>query len=665
MVDDESVIKSITALTWVRGDLGRWLPTITRLLSLPDVADVVVATDTMSADTLLPRHDRLRIVAPRTFGEVVRTIGTEHNRPLLVVTSPMLAPLDGFSSARAIMAADLRVASVSFLCNSAGHLSFPHRNTPNRFAVEGHDETSLTRTLRSTDPYLRPVPIHAVAGPATLVTRDCIVLTGGPAADFAGDPEVAVVEMLLRAARRGMRSMLDPATYVNRPWEDDHWGPAPLTVQPVRARLRERHPFFPRLHLEQMRDRNSPLGLALATARAKAQGLRVLIDASCLGPVENGTQVQTLALIEALARRDDVRWVGAALAGPIPRYAEKVLVHPKIEVLRTESLRFPQSAPKADVLHRPFQPSRLPWRNWREVADRIVVTIQDLIAYNIGAYYLPDQWTTYRTNIQTGVTMADGIVVISQDVAEDLHQERLPVVDERLFVVENGTDHLTGDEPDVFPAELHARGWAARPFMVVLGANYSHKNRDLAIKVLKILREKHPDLGLVLAGVAVPEGSSRVLEASEGFGEEGLITIPDVTSEERNWLLRHAEICLYPTAAEGFGLVPFEAARFGTPTVFARFGPLAEILPEVPFAADSWDPVELARVCEDLLGDPQRSRDQVEATLKAGTSYTWDATAAQLVRAYRRLIAEPPRSMPPKSPKPDKPGAGKAPSRSA
>ena len=42
------------------------------------------------------------------------------------------------------------------------------------------------------------------------------------------------------------------------------------------------------------------------TARTKVHGLRIVIDGSCLGPIENGTQVQTLALVGALVRRDDV-----------------------------------------------------------------------------------------------------------------------------------------------------------------------------------------------------------------------------------------------------------------------------------------------------------------------------------------------------------------------
>ena len=72
------------------------------------------------------------------------------------------------------------------------------------------------------------------------------------------------------------------------------------------------------------------------------RGLRILIDASCLGPIENGTQVQTLALVEALARRDDVKWIGVGMPGSVPRYAERVLGHPSVRVIKTTGLKFPR-----------------------------------------------------------------------------------------------------------------------------------------------------------------------------------------------------------------------------------------------------------------------------------------------------------------------------------
>jgi glycosyltransferase involved in cell wall biosynthesis len=633
---------TFTALAWVSAELDPWLPAVERLLELPELERVIVAVAPHSSTDRLPDDDRVQVVRSGSFAYTVRQLPESVSGPVLIMTSPVLVPSVGLGTALDALAADARVVSVSFLSNAAGHLSFPQRNRPTQYSLEGHDETTLTRLLRSSDPVLEPAPIAAPAGGATLVSRDCLVVTKGPDDYFAGSPEAGMVDMVMRAERRGLRAVLDPSTYVTRLWEGAHWGDTPLEVDDIRRRLYTLHPSVVKLHDVQTQRGDTPLALVMATAKAKVRGLRILIDASCLGPIENGTQVQTLALVEALSRRDDVKWVGVGIQGNVPRYAERVLAHSKVRVIRTNGLRFP-AGQRADVLHRPFQPTGgLPWMNWRQSADRVFVTLQDLIAYSVGAYHdRPKIWMTYRRGIQQSVSKADGLVVISHDVASDLRRERLPIVAERTYVVENGTDHLRGDEDEQFPGELLARGWAAREFLVVLGANYSHKNRDLAIRVFRRLREKNPSLGLVLAGVAVAEGSSRVLEAIELRDTEGVVTLPDVTSEERNWLLRHASICLYPTSNEGFGLVPFEAARFGTPTVFNRVGPLAEVLDGVPVAASSWDPEDLAECCERLLADPQLAAEQVTATLKCGSRYTWDETAARLVRAYRELLAQP------------------------
>ena len=633
-----------TAFAWVAADVDPWLPTLARLLEAPDCARILVAAGPTRTLDRLPDDDRLELVPAGSFADTVASLPEAVSGPVLLMTSPVLVPEVGLGTALEALAGDARVVSVSFLSNAAGHLSFPQKNRQTPFALEGHDETTLTRLLRSTDPVVEPVPIAAPAGGATLVSRDCLLMTKGPDDTFSGSPEAAVAEMVMRAQRRGLRAVLDPSTYLSRLWEGAHWGSPPLDEDNVRGMLLSLHPQVMKLHDVQKRRSDSPLGIAMATARSKVRGLRILIDGSCLGPIENGTQVQTLALVEALARRDDVMWVGVGLGGNVPRYAERALDSPKIRVLKTTKLRFPDGQ-HADVLHRPFQPTGgLPWMSWRRSADRVLVTLQDLIAYSVGAYHdQPRTWMRYRRGIQQSVAKADGVIVISHDVASDLRRERLPLVTERTHVVENGTDHLSGDESEQYPAELLARGWAARDFLVVLGANYSHKNRDLAIRVFRRLREQNPSLGLVLAGVAVAEGSSRVLEAIELRDSEGVVTLADVTSEERNWLLRHAAICLYPTANEGFGLVPFEAARFGTPTVFTRFGPLAEVLDGVPVVADTWDPEELAENCQRLLADPQLASEQVTATLKCGSRYTWDETAARLVRAYRELLAQPAR----------------------
>ncbi|MCA1674437.1 MAG: glycosyltransferase, partial [Actinobacteria bacterium] len=279
-----------------------------------------------------------------------------------------------------------------------------------------------------------------------------------------------------------------------------------------------------------------------------------------------------------------------------------------------------------------------------KVATRTAVTIQDLASYHVGSYHgSSEEWLERRRTMRQVAAEVDGVIAISHDVKAHLRLERIPVDPERVFVVENGTDHLTGDESASAPAELVARGFVASEFALVLGTNYAHKNRDIAIRVLRELRRRGLRLALVLAGAAVPFGSSRISEARWGAGEEDLYVIPDVTSEERNWLLRHASLVLYPTSAEGFGLVPYEAARFGTPTVLVPFGPLGEVAGDLPVTAADWSPRSLADAAEMLLDDPAIAQRQVAAALASGQDFTWDATAAKLVAVYRSLLATPAR----------------------
>ena len=157
------------------------------------------------------------------------------------------------------------------------------------------------------------------------------------------------------------------------------------------------------------------------------------------------------------------------------------------------------------------------------------------------------------------------------------------------------------------------------------------------------LRAAGHTLELVLVGAHVPYGSSRAAEASLLSPDLPVHVIPDVSSEERNWLLRHAAVVLYPTSAEGFGLIPHEAAAFGTPTVLVPFGPLGERFPALPVAPRDWETAELTAATDALLRDPALARAQVDTLARDTERYDWSLTAAKVVDVYRALLARPAR----------------------
>ncbi|HEV3400335.1 MAG TPA: glycosyltransferase, partial [Acidimicrobiales bacterium] len=412
--------------------------------------------------------------------------------------------------------------------------------------------------------------------------------------------------------------------------------------------LLERHPFLAEVADEEAGSDFSPLGIVHGAARAKVLGVRVLIDATWIGRWQMGTQVQTVALVDALSRRPDVQSVTVALNAELPPTVDPLLANPKV-VPRAAPFGDLSEFAGVDVVHRPFQPDGpLPARQWRKVGARTVLTVLDLIGFHVGAYH-PDgeHWAGFRRNVRIATAMVDGVVVPAADVARHVGREYLSVEPRRLFVVGLGTDHLRGDEPEAPPAALLEKGVIDEPFLLVLGADYAHKNRDLAVAAFAELRHRGFDGRLVLAGPSIPLGSSQIPEtramAAAGLqAGDAVVALPDVDGEERNWLLRHASMVLYPTSAEGFGFIPYEAARFGTPTVLVPVGPLETVAAGLPVLAEDWSASALADAAERLLADPALADAQVRSALSSGEAQTWEATAARLVEVYRTVLALPP-----------------------
>jgi glycosyltransferase involved in cell wall biosynthesis len=634
---------SVHAILWARERPEDWIETVISLCKLDVVANVTLCLHYGAAEAAgLTTSKKFKAVDTLSLAEVTQRLASNADQVLFVV-EPVALSADALDRAVDWMIDDPRFGTVSFLSNAAGYLSFPYRNTQVPVPPAGYNETTLTKRLRARSPESGPVPISTPEGGAILVSKSALATSGGLEDWHDSDPFMAVVELGVRASRRGFNNFLDAGTFIWR--MSPNKSVSPLAHDDPRHHLHLKHKFFPGLHDLQRESLGTPLTYALDLARAKAQGLRILIDGSQLGPQEMGTQMLIVALTAALDAHPDIKMIALCVPDPnnIPGYAQHLRLLPKVSFYRVDGLEFPD-APEVDIIHRPYQPiEQIPWHRWRTLAKRSIITVQDLIAYRNGAYFQNWQdWHAYRSNLENEVSRADAVFSISEDVVGPIREERLKIAKDALFVVENGVDARNADQPTHIPEGVLSRGWAAEPFLMILGANYSHKNRDFGLRIWRELVARGHKLKMVLVGANVPQGSTRLDEVRVVREEtDDLLVLPDVPAEERNWLLKHSALVLYPTAAEGFGQVPFEAARFGRPCLYVSFGPLRELTDD-PHAPRQYDLGLLADRAETLLTDPAAARQAIADTLKKIDTYTWKQTAEKSVEAYFAVLGRPP-----------------------
>ncbi len=404
--------------------------------------------------------------------------------------------------------------------------------------------------------------------------------------------------------------------------------------------LRERYPYLAETPLAD----SAVLGYALQSAREPAARLAVTLDARALDGTITGTHVHVVELILALARTDALALRLLVRAERIDRETRDLLEGLRhTELLAVEELD--PATPRTAIFHRPqqtFSPSDVALA--LALGERFVVSQLDLIAYrNPGYFDDAASWHDFRAASRHGLSAAERVVVFSEHTRDELLADAL-VEDARLSVVPPGLDHRAVADPTRPPAL--DEGATANGFLLCLGTDFRHKNRVFALRLLSALRERHGWAGtIVLAGTHVSPGSSAELERAFLDAHpklaEAVFSLGPVSEREKAWLMRHAGAIVYPSAYEGFGLVPFESALIGVPCVFAPQASLAELAPEETATIVPWDPAASAARAFALLSDAGARERHVQALAARAASFTWSATAGAMVEIYREAAAAP------------------------
>ena len=182
--------------------------------------------------------------------------------------------------------------------------------------------------------------------------------------------------------------------------------------------------------------------------------------------------------------------------------------------------------------------------------------------------------------------------------------------------------------------------------MLCIGTDFRHKNRVFALRVLEELQRRHDWPGyLLFVGPRVAEGSSAPDEAEmlalRPRVAGAVIDFAAVSEAEKAWLLERAQLVVYPTVHEGFGLVPFEAADHGVPCMWAKGTSLSELLPDATAGIVPWDVGLSADAALELMRDPAVRRRNIDSIRAAAANLTWARTAAALLELYHATCDAP------------------------
>lgn len=238
--------------------------------------------------------------------------------------------------------------------------------------------------------------------------------------------------------------------------------------------------------------------------------------------------------------------------------------------------------------------------------------------------------------IPRSLRRADRIAVPSLFTKEEV-MKYYDVPSEKIAVIGNalGEDFLTDEgQPDV--ARVRDKYHLPEHYLLYVGTFQPRKNIPFLVRALAHLRERLPDVELVLVGNRKGHHVDQALEETIAeLGLESVVHFPGyVDQADLPVVLRGAAVFVFPSLYEGFGIPLLEAMGEEVPVAAADIPSLREVAGE---AALYFDPTSLAS-CEEklytLLTDNEQKMRGVSLGRGRLSAFSWKKSAAALVALY-------------------------------
>jgi len=266
-----------------------------------------------------------------------------------------------------------------------------------------------------------------------------------------------------------------------------------------------------------------------------------------------------------------------------------------------------------------------------------VVSIHDLAYEHFPAFFHPLERTRLKITVRRTARRADHILTLSEFSAADIAR-RYQVSRDKITVT-----YLAAS------AMFHPRDKAAcqkvvrekygtfSPFILYIGRIQARKNLPRLVEAFAIARRRGTPCKLVLVGKKDFQFDRLEARIKELGMEDSVIFPGYVAFEDLPLFYNAADLFVFPSFFEGFGLPVIESMASGVPTITSRGSSLEEVAGDAAVLIDPGNTDSLAEAMERVLKDADLQRSLSEKGLRRSAEFNTGSLTAQVLDVYKSL----------------------------
>lgn len=357
--------------------------------------------------------------------------------------------------------------------------------------------------------------------------------------------------------------------------------------------------------------------------------MRIAIDARMIQMSGIGTYIKTLmgqGIYDiALGNENDIHKVDESV--DVIDYADKIYGV-------SEQLHFPSKALKksgADMLHVPHYNVPVFYRG------RLAVTIHDL-THLVLPEFLPNKFAYIYAKLIIGyaVRKSDIIFTVSENSKRDI-MKFFKVREDKIDVVYNAVDaKFTKKERSSveYLVDKYSLPHDKKVIMYV-GNLKPHKNLLRLLEAYAKM-DGRDDTCLVLIGKAF-DSEDLTPKINELGIEKNVIRTGIIVDDELVDFYNLADLFVFPSLYEGFGIPPLEAMACGTPVVCSDNSSLPEVVGDAAYMFDAYDTDMICKAMEKVLSDEAFAASLVKKGYERVKIFTPESVINRTKAAFDRI----------------------------
>ncbi len=280
--------------------------------------------------------------------------------------------------------------------------------------------------------------------------------------------------------------------------------------------------------------------------------------------------------------------------------------------------------------------------------ERFVVTIHDLILLQFPTtknttrskitYFL--KFLSYQLVINSAIKKSEKIIAVSKFTAWDI-KNKFKINPQKITIIHEGWEKkfFSNKKNKSNTDEILKKYGIIKPYLFYIGNAYPHKNLEKLVLAFREIRKRFPQFQLVLAG-----GNDFFFERLAEFIKKeevsNIILTGFISEDDLKILYQEANLFVFPSLYEGFGLPPLEALACETPVAVSKIASMPEILGKN--GAVWFDPNQIESIVQAIkkgITDVNLRKKIIEEGRKLKKYFSWKKMAQDTLKIYEKILS--------------------------